>query len=267
MTESDWLTCADPAVLLSFLRGTASERKLRLFACAYARQGHRLDELYERCYGHRWGLSRDERVCEPEKGPPFGDWGEVIVQRAEYYADGRRTAADLELVRRLLEPRLSDAQVGAAYCGPSAYITPEKYDVLWATAAPDGAAAAELAIGSVSHYFVGYADSGPLRQLNATIREPARHETLALQADLLRDLFGNPFRPVTVHPAWRQANDGTVAKLAQIIYEERRFDDLPILADALLDAGCQNEDLLEHCRLPREHVKGCWAIDTLLGKQ
>lgn len=265
MTEKEWLTGSDPDALLSFIRTTASDRKLRLFACAYARQGHRLDELYERCYGHRSGLSRDERVCEPEKGPPFGEWGEVIVARAEAYADGQRTAADLEFVRRLLEPRLSDAQVGAAYCGPSAYITPEKYDVLWATVAPDSTTAAELAVGSVSHYFVGYADSGPLRQLNATIREPARQETLALQADLLRDLFGNPFRPVTIDPAWLQANDGTVAKLVQVIYEERCFDDLPILADALLDAGCQNEGLLEHCRAPGEHVKGCWAVDALLG--
>src|SRR5262249_39754266 len=161
-----------------------------------------------------------------EKGPPFGEWGEEIVTQAEYYADGQRTAADLDFVRQLLEPRLSDAQVGAAYCGPSAYITPEKYDVLSATIAPDGPTAAERALASVSHYFGGYADSGPLRQLNATIREPARQETLALQADLLRDLFGNPFRPVSIDPAWLQANDGTVAKLAGVIYEERRFGDL-----------------------------------------
>jgi hypothetical protein len=103
--------------------------------------------------------------------------------------------------------------------------------------------------------------------LNVTLRDPARQETLALQADLLRELFGNPFRPVTVDPAWLQANDSTVVRLAQVIYEEGRYDDLPIMADALLDAGCQNEDLLEHCRLPREHVKGCWVVDALLGKR
>jgi hypothetical protein len=266
MTESEWLTCTDPSVLLQFIRANASERKLRLFACAYARQGHRLDDLYEGCYGHRSGLTRDERVSEPEKGAPFGEWGEQIVERAEMHADSQSTTSDLELVRQLLEPHLSDARVGAAYCGPSAYLTPEKYELLWATAAPEGSTAAELAIASVSHYFVGYADSGPLRQLNPTIRDPARRETLALQAELFRELFGNPFRPVAIDPAWRQANDGTVVQLAQAIYEDRSFEAMPILADALLDAGCQDGAILEHCHAPREHVKGCWVVDLILSK-
>ncbi|MBL8793030.1 MAG: hypothetical protein JNM56_03935 [Planctomycetia bacterium] len=84
------------------------------------------------------------------------------------------------------------------------------------------------------------------------------------QCNLIRDLFGNPFRPVSVHPAWLTS---TVTSLAQGIYDERTFDCLPILADALEDAGCDNADILNHCRQPGEHVRGCWVLDLLLAKE
>ena len=80
----------------------------------------------------------------------------------------------------------------------------------------------------------------------------------------LRDIFGNPFRPVALDPAWRTAN---VVGIAQSIYEERAFDRLPILADALEDAGCTNADMLNHCRQPGDHVRGCWPVDLVLGKK
>jgi hypothetical protein len=83
------------------------------------------------------------------------------------------------------------------------------------------------------------------------------------ESQLIRELIGNPFRPVTVEPAWRTA---TVTSLAQAIYEERAFDRLPILADALEDAGCTSADILGHCRGAGEHVRGCWVVDLVLGK-
>jgi hypothetical protein len=86
------------------------------------------------------------------------------------------------------------------------------------------------------------------------------------QANLLREIFVNEFRPVTIDPIWRTWNDGTVTKLASTIYADRAFDRLPILADALEDAGCDNTDLLAHCRGQGPHVRGCWAVDFLLGK-
>jgi hypothetical protein len=88
----------------------------------------------------------------------------------------------------------------------------------------------------------------------------------AAQCRLLRDVFGNPFRPVAVAPACLSWNEGTVPKLAQAIYDERAFERLPVLADALEEAGCTDPDLLGHCRRPAEHVRGCWAVDLLLGK-
>ena len=85
---------------------------------------------------------------------------------------------------------------------------------------------------------------------------------------LLRDVVGNPIRAIWPLPqtilAW---NYGTVPKVAQAIYDDRAFDRLPILADALEDAGCDNADILAHCRGGGEHVRGCWVVDLLLGKQ
>jgi hypothetical protein len=85
----------------------------------------------------------------------------------------------------------------------------------------------------------------------------------ARQVTLLRDIFGNPFRPITIEAAWQTAN---VVALAQAIYDERAFDRMPILGDALEDAGCTNANMLMHCRQPGEHVRGCWVVDLVLGK-
>jgi hypothetical protein len=81
---------------------------------------------------------------------------------------------------------------------------------------------------------------------------------------VLRDLFGPlPFRTTTLDPSRLPAS---VVALAEGIYGQRAFDQMPILADALQDAGCDNEDILNHCRQPGEHVRGCWVVDLLLGK-
>lgn len=84
---------------------------------------------------------------------------------------------------------------------------------------------------------------------------------------ILHEIFGNPFRPVGVDPSWLGWNSGTVLSLAQGIYEDRAFDRLPVLADALEDAGCHNAEILGHCRQPGEHVRGCWVVDLLLDKK
>jgi hypothetical protein len=85
----------------------------------------------------------------------------------------------------------------------------------------------------------------------------------AEQIPILRDIFGNPFRPVAADPAWHTS---TAVGLASAIYAERAFDRLPILADALEDAGCDHPDVLAHCRSHPEHARGCWVVDLILGK-
>jgi hypothetical protein len=93
----------------------------------------------------------------------------------------------------------------------------------------------------------------------------AAHEEPTAQADILRDIFGNPFRPVALVRAWLAWEGGTVRRMAEQAYAERAFDRLPILADALEDASCTNADLLGHLRRPGDHVPGCWALDLLRG--
>ncbi|HEY7308947.1 MAG TPA: hypothetical protein VH643_06210 [Gemmataceae bacterium] len=100
--------------------------------------------------------------------------------------------------------------------------------------------------------------------------ERVRPETEAAekvaQAMLVRDIFGNPFQPVSIARTWLAWNLGTVRKMAQAIYDDRRFDDLPILADALEEADCMDSDILSHCRASAAHVRGCRVLDALLGK-
>jgi len=79
-----------------------------------------------------------------------------------------------------------------------------------------------------------------------------------------RDIFGNPFRPVTIDPRWLTS---TVVDLANAIYDESNFNRMPSLADALVDAGCENEEIIVHCLSREPHVKGCWVVDLLLGKE
>jgi hypothetical protein len=85
-----------------------------------------------------------------------------------------------------------------------------------------------------------------------------------LMAALMRDIVGNPFYPVTFALEWRTE---TVVLLARQMYESRDFSAMPILADALQDAGCNNDEILAHCRDPQQgHVRGCWVVDLVLGK-
>jgi hypothetical protein len=95
-------------------------------------------------------------------------------------------------------------------------------------------------------------------------KDEARIEAIASQRHLLHEIFGNPFHPVDFNPAWR--TDNTVS-IATKMYNERNFDAMPILADALEDARCDNLDILKHCRESGVHVRGCWVVDLVLGKE
>ena len=82
--------------------------------------------------------------------------------------------------------------------------------------------------------------------------------------EVLHDIFANPFRPVSFDMSWRTA---TAVAIAKEMYDSRDFSAMPILADALQDAGCDNDDLLAHCRDANcVHVRGCWVVDLVLGK-
>jgi hypothetical protein len=103
----------------------------------------------------------------------------------------------------------------------------------------------------------------PHMAIYLALRQP---DELEAGCHLLRCIFGNPFRPVILSPAWLTWHSGLVVSMAQRMYESRDFLDMPILADALEEAGCQDPDILGHCRSGGQHVRGCWLIDLLLGK-
>jgi len=86
----------------------------------------------------------------------------------------------------------------------------------------------------------------------------------AAQIAIVRDVVGNPYRRVKID---RSCRSPTALSLAQAIDAERAYDRVPILGDALEDAGCTDADILNHCRQPSEHVRGCWCVDLLLGKE
>ena len=98
-----------------------------------------------------------------------------------------------------------------------------------------------------------------------TAGEVADNPTTAARiVKFLHDILGNPFRPVVVAPSWLTSD---VRTLAAGIYHDRAFDRMPILADALQDAGCDNDDILSHCRSDAPHVRGCWVVDLLTGRK
>ena len=101
-------------------------------------------------------------------------------------------------------------------------------------------------------------------ELNAVFGR-TQEQAAALHLQLFRDIFGNPFRPVTFSPNWRT---DTAVSLARQMYDAREFSTMPILADALQDAGCDRDDVLSHCRDPRGvHARGCWVVDLVLGRE
>jgi len=116
-----------------------------------------------------------------------------------------------------------------------------------------------IAVSAPSESFVSW------RVVSLAASAAQRRTERNAQCGLIRDIFGNPFRPVEFDPAWRS---DTAMSLAKHMYESRDFSAMPILADALQDAGCDNADILTHCRDESlTHVRGCWVVDLVLGKE
>jgi hypothetical protein len=212
MTEAEWRTTTEPAKMLQFLEGKASDRKLRLLACAWCREV--------------W-YQLANNLCRQ------------AVELSERAADDSSVLEDMAHVRDAARATSTDAR-GISHSGRKG----AGYDAALCTA-----------IGKMWHMRTVLEST----QLLAT-RPGYRH----LQCDVTRDIFGNPSRPVAVDPSWLTS---TVVALAEGIYQERAFDRLPILADALMDAGCDSADLLDHCRSDGPHVRGCWVIDLLTGRK
>jgi hypothetical protein len=222
MTESEWVACTDPQKMLEFLRGKASERKLRLFACSCC------DRLEELCY-----MENEELLA---------------IEIAELYADGRATHED---------PASARNKVWTSG-GNTLSEENRSYAMDCVTAVPLSE------VNSVANCIIEQLENH--HHWTEAELEAEQEAERVLQCEILRDFFGNPFRPVAIAPSWLTWNDGTVPRLAQAIYDERAFDRLPILADALEEAGCDNAEVLNHLRGPGQHVRGCWVVDLCMNK-
>jgi len=131
----------------------------------------------------------------------------------------------------------------------------------------DDATVVATAVANVACYLTAaelLPEGGDQNLPNSALPRAAKRAQETVQAALLRDIFGNPFRPVTLD---REKVTPTVVTLAQGMYESRDFSAMPILADALEDACCDYGGVLDHCRSNGPHVRGCWVVDAVLNKE
>jgi hypothetical protein len=222
MTEAEWFACTDSTPMLEIIRFKASDRKMRLIACA--------------CCRRIWHLLTDERSLK-------------AVEMAEQFADGRVDRGSL--VRARDEAREAKRQ----------FVTPSQQVVAWRAAC-----AAQDATRDTGRSACLNCMSETSRAVNVQDTNHCDPGELQQQAHILRCIFGNPFRLAILDATWLRWNAGTVVKIAGSIYEDGVFDRLPLLADALEDAGCTDADILNYCRGPGPHVRGCWVVDLLLNK-
>ncbi len=176
------------------------------------------------------------RVWQHVEGAPYRQ----ALVLCERYADGKATWEELRRVgQRLRGDRLVDVGL---LLDPRVRLAPSG-------AAQYAVRCACLMTNPIEH----------VRML--CCRAAGRLDEADAQRQLLRDVFGNPFRSIVVDPAWRT---GAVARIARDIDDRRAFAEMPVLGDALEDAGCTEEAILSHCRSPRLHARGCWLLDALL---
>jgi len=229
MTEAEWLACTDPIPMLEFLQDKASDRKLRLFALV--------------CVRPHWHLLIDERSRN-------------AVEVGELVADGLRP------IDALLSANLAAWSVLSTLPDdPGVYVSAARAA---GRTVMSNRLAARYTLNEIVSLHVELA-----QEKGSTTDETCDlyWNEIARYARLLHDIWGTlPFRVVELNSSIRNWNDATVSKIAQVIYDDRAFDRLSILADALEDAGCNDADILAHCRSGGEHVRGCWVVDLLLGK-
>jgi hypothetical protein len=231
MNEDEWLNGTDPVAMLDYLNGKVSDRKLRLFACA--------------CVRRYWNLLRYQAPRD-------------AVELAERLAEGRAEAQAVEDMRQAEDIANAYAPMfeQGAYLAAAATLAESASEAAhnsreWCRQQAVRDAVYELVPG----------------QDEAAISTAASAAEATAQANLLREILGNPFRTVTIDPAWLSIAGGIAGSLATLIDEQQSFEELPYLADALMDADCDNETLLAHLREPRLHRRGCWALDVLMGRE
>jgi hypothetical protein len=235
VTEAEWLACEDPNAAVAEVAPQATGRKLRLFLCAC-------------CARVLDGTPPERRLFRGYYAGSFEQLQRALAV-VEQFAEGEVGADALAQARR-------DAK-DSEYVPPSVDYGGETdfwREVAAVVAAADGEPLA--AVGLCRRAIMSWS-AIPGRGSGGDAAEAG------WQTAVLRDVFGNPFRPVEFDPKWRTE---TAVALAKRVYAERDFSLMPILSDALQDAGCEDADVLAHCRGEGPHVRGCWVLDHVLGK-
>ena len=176
--------------------------------------------------------------------------GRAAVEAAERFADGAGGPIELRDLGTAVGVTAGRRQRDADLAGTHALLAAMSIARLGGDAAWEAATEAVKAVRAASWGAAGDRDAADTER--------------GSQADLLRDIFGNPFSPVAMVPRWRT---GDTVGLARGIYEDRAYERLPLLGDALMDAGCDDDQVLDHCRSPGPHARGCWVVDLVLGKE
>jgi hypothetical protein len=231
MTEAEWLTCSRPEPMLGFLRREPTARG--------GASDRKLRLFAVACCRRIWHRIKED----PCRG---------AVEVAERYADGLATDEEL----RMAHYAARNLFQGAVYCPFSRDVDPAA-----ALAASFASGQAGMCAGTISNAALAVGNQFPYEQ-----RDAAWASEWEAQSDLVREVIGNPFRPIARNLSWLLRDGGPAVRLAREIYDGRRFNALPVLADALMGAGCDNEAILAHCRGRAPHVRGCWVLDLLLGK-
>jgi len=271
MTEEEWLACGDPIPMLGVVRDGATERKMQLFAFVCCWRNEYLsvvDEVDVRRFSPS-EVEHRRRAITSFEGRIEGTVEESELQTALFDAgaDAYGSARDP-----------GDTVGYAVYAASMVFHNILNCNWEWVAATASQVAAYDSLTrrGSpelekiIAFWRVpqpGQGDTGWARDERAVQGLPEFVSAMGIElsnlANLLRDIFGNPFRSVTVDPRWQSE---IVVALATGIYAERAFDRMPILADALEEAGCDHPDILTHCRGDGPHVRGCWVVDLVLGK-
>jgi hypothetical protein len=231
VNSDEWNASTDPKAMLNWVReqGKASDRKLRLFACA--------------CCHRVWSSLADEASRR-------------AVHIAEEFALDRVTADELARAQR-------SVQSGIAWCAT----LPESWDAAVETQRAAAAAVAKTPAYSASAYAAQHGASPAKRVAARDAAWFAAHRTETyVQSQLLRCLFGNPLQQSRVDCAWFKWRQGTIRDLLHTDETVTEHGFLSILADALEEAGCTESELLGHLRGPGPQAIGCWALGLLLGE-
>jgi hypothetical protein len=226
MNEQDWLSCTDPTPMLRFLEES--------------QVGERAARLLAcACCRQIWTLLPDPRSRQ-------------AVEVAERYADGQASRVELGKARNHAL-KVADRRTNQVAWAPYWTANTKARGPLWNVF---GAATGALARQSVQ----------AARGNQEAVWKAAETAAYRDQVRLLHDVIGNPFRRAIIEPNWLRWNGWIVQRLAEEVYETRAFDHLPVLGDALEEAGCSDYAILDHCRQPGAHVRGCWVLDLILAK-